>query len=83
MKYIQKHDFSDPYFTVYGQNRIRIFPYLDRVGDFDQIRENTYLILSIYAKIRIREMPYFGKFHTVFMCYVTASFEEERQYLEN
>ena len=32
--------------------------------------------------MRIREIPYFGIFHAVFLCYVTASFEEELQHLE-
>ena len=57
--------FSDPYFPVYGQNRIRIFPYLDRIGGFVQIQENTDTILPTYGKIRIRQSPYFGVFHTV------------------
>ena len=57
--------FSDPCFPVYGQNRIRIFSYLDRIGDFVQIQENTDTILPTYGKIRIRQSPYFGVFHTV------------------
>ena len=43
------------YFSVYGQNGIRIFPNL----------ENTHTILPKYGKIRIREIPYFGIFHAV------------------
>ena len=43
------------YFSVYGQNGIRIFPNL----------ENTHTILPKYGKIRIRESPYFGIFHAV------------------
>ena len=46
-----KYGFSDPYFPVYG--------------DSVQIRENTDRILHKYGKIRIRESPYFGIFHTV------------------
>ena len=42
--------FSDPYFPVYKQNRIRIFQYKDRIVD---------------GKIRIRGNPYFGIFYAV------------------
>ena len=65
VKYAEIRDFSNPYFPVCGQNRIRIFSYLDRIGDSVQIRENTDTILPTYGKIRIREIPYFGIFHAV------------------
>ena len=65
VKYAKIRAFSDPYFPQYGQNRIRIFPYLDRIRDSVQIRENTDTILPTYEKMRIRESPYFGIFHTV------------------
>ena len=65
MKYTEIRAVSDLYFTVCGQNRIRIFPYLDRISDSVQIRENTDAILPTYGKIRIRESPYFGIFHAV------------------
>ena len=45
-----------PYFFVYRQNRVRIF----------QIRKNKDTILSIYGKIEIREIPYFGIFQAVY-----------------
>ena len=60
MKNAEKWAFRDPYFHVYGQNRQRIFPYLDRFFDSVKIRENTDMILSIYGKLRIRESPCFG-----------------------
>ena len=54
--------FSDSSFPLHGQNRIRIFPYLDRFSNSAQIRENMDMILSIYGKIPIRESPYFDIF---------------------
>ena len=45
--------FSDAYFLLYGHNPIRIFPYLDRIGDSFQIREKTDTILPTYWKNRI------------------------------
>ena len=51
--------------SVYGQNHILIFPYLDRIRESDQIWENVDTIPSIYRKIRIMESPCFGIFHTV------------------
>ena len=60
--------FSDPYFPVYGQNRIRIFPYLDRIEDSVQLRENTDTILLTYGKIRLekaRISANIGIFHAV------------------
>ena len=65
MKYTERQAFSDPYFSIYGQNHIRIFPYLDRIGDFLQMRESMDTILPTYRKIRIGESPYFGIFHAV------------------
>ena len=32
MKNVKIRPFSDPYFSVYGQNRIRIFSHLNRQG---------------------------------------------------
>ena len=33
VKYAIIQAFSDPYFLVFGQKRIRIFPYLDRISE--------------------------------------------------
>ena len=52
--------FCDPYFLVYGQNRIRRFVYMDRILEFVHMRENKGTILSIYGKIRIRKSTHFG-----------------------
>ena len=65
MKYTEIRAFSDPYFSIYRQNRVRIFPYLDRIGDSVQMRESTDTILPLYRKMRIRESPYFGIFNAV------------------
>ena len=67
MKYAEIRAFSDPYFPVYGENLIRIFSYLNRIGDSGsaQIRENTDTILFTYGKTRVRESPYFDIFHAV------------------
>ena len=62
-RYIKVRAFSDPYFTVYGQNRI--FPFLDRIRDSVEIQENTDTILPIYGEMRTTESPYFGIFHKV------------------
>ena len=56
VKYSKIRTFSDPYFPVYRQNRVRIF----------KIRENTDIILSLYGKIQIRESPYFCIFQAVY-----------------
>ena len=50
MKYAKIRAFSDSYFPICGQTYIRIFPYLDRIFDSAQTRENTDTILSIYGK---------------------------------
>ena len=60
MKFTEIQTFCYLYFLVDGQNRIRTFSYLDRIGDSVQIWENRDTILSICGKIRIRESPYFG-----------------------
>ena len=65
VKHAEIRAFFDPYFSVYEQNHIRIFPYLDRIGESVQIRKNADTILSIYRKIRIRESLYFGIFYTM------------------
>ena len=52
MKYAEIRASSDPLFPVYGQNRIRIFPYLRY--DSVHIRENT-----------DQESPHFGIFYEV------------------
>ena len=52
MKYDKIWAFSDSYFPVYGQNHIRIFPYLDRITDSAQIQENMDTILPTYGKIQ-------------------------------
>ena len=62
VKYVEIRTFSCPCFPGYGQNRIRIFPY---ICDSVHIRENTDTIPLIYGKIRIRESPDFGVFHAV------------------
>ena len=64
--------FSDPYFPVYGQNRIRIFPYLVRIGNSVQIQENTVMILETYGKIRSRESL------ANLVCFNTKSKNQER-----
>ena len=51
---------------VYGQNHISIFPYLVRFFDSVQIRMD--MILSIYGKIRTREIPYFGIIYALLFC---------------
>ena len=50
LKYAQIGAFSDPYFPVYGQNHIRIFPYWAELES-----------MSKYGKIRIRFCPYAAK----------------------
>ena len=52
--------FCYPDFLVYGQNRIRIFLYMDRMLEFVHIREKKDTILFIYGKIRMRESLRFG-----------------------
>ena len=54
--------FSDTYFPVYRQNRIRISQNIDRIYN---IPENADTILSIYRKIRTRENPCIDIFHPV------------------
>ena len=54
--------FSDTYFPVYRQNRIRISQRIDRIYD---IPENADTVLSIYGKIRTTENPYIDIFHPV------------------
>ena len=56
VRYVKERAFSDPYFPVYGQNRI---------FDSFQIRENADAILSIHGEIRIGESPYFDISHAV------------------
>ena len=51
VKYPEIQAFFDPYFPVYGQNRIRIFQYLDRIRDSVQMRENTDTILPTYKPV--------------------------------
>ena len=60
--------FSDMYFPLHGQNRIRISPYM---GIIYKIRKNKDTIMSIYGKLRTRESRYFKIFHPV--CFVTIS----------
>ena len=38
-RYIEMRASSDPYFPLYGQNRI--FPYLDRIGDTEILRKHV------------------------------------------
>ena len=52
--------FCYPDFLVYGQNRIRIFLYMDRMLEFVHIRGKKDTILFIYGKIRMRESLRFG-----------------------
>ena len=56
VRYVKERAFPDPYFPVYGQNRI---------FDSFQIRENADTILSIHGKIRIEGSPYFDISHAV------------------
>ena len=56
VRYVKERAFPDPYFPVYGQNRI---------FDSFQIRENADAILSIHGEIRIGESPYFDISHAV------------------
>ena len=42
--------FPDPYFTLYGQNRIRLFQHMDKIVD---------------REIRIRGNPWFDIFYAV------------------
>lgn len=55
MKYAKVRAFSDPYFTIFGQNR--------RFEDSVQIRENKDTILS--NLIMIKESPYLSTFLSV------------------
>ena len=66
MKNAKIQAFSDLYFSVYGQNRILIFPYFDRFSDFLQKQENADTLLSIYGKKWIKEILYFGIFYVLF-----------------
>ena len=40
MKNDEIQAFSNPYFPIYEQNHIHIFPYLDRISDFVLMQEN-------------------------------------------
>ena len=64
----QNTGFSWSVFSVYGQNRVRIFPYLDRFSNSFQILENANMILSIYGKIRFWGSPYLGIFYALISC---------------
>ena len=68
MKNAEIRAFLDPYFSVYGRNLIRIFPYLVRFSDSVQIWENTNLTMSIHGKVRIRKSLCFGIFYALFFC---------------
>ena len=50
VKYAEMQDFFDTFFLAYGQNRIRVSPYKDRV---------------VVRKIRIGRSRYFGIFYAV------------------
>ena len=62
-RYVEIRAFSDPFFTVYAQNRI--FPFLDRIKDSVEIQENTDILLSINGEIQTTESQYSGIFYTV------------------
>ena len=54
--------FSGPYFAVYGENHVCIFPY---IVDSVHRCKNTDTILSIDGKTCIRESLDFGIIHAV------------------
>ena len=58
MKYIEIQTFCDLYFLVYGQNRIRIFPYLDAIANSVQIQKNADMILPLYGKVQKKPYGY-------------------------
>ena len=58
MKYAKIRGFSNTYFPVYQQNRIRTFPYMDKIYD-------------IRAKIRMRFCLYMEKYGPEKACYST------------
>ena len=59
-KYAEIRAFSDLYFPVYGQKRIRIFSHMARIGDirdFADIRKNTDQRTSVFRYTLLGETP--------------------------
>ena len=63
MKYAEIQTCSNVYPPVCGQNRFRIFLFLDRIPISVQIWENADAILVIYRKMQVRESLYLDLFH--------------------
>ena len=76
MKYVKIRGFSGPYFPVYRQKRIRIFP---NIVDSFLKQGNTDVILSIYGKIGIRESPDFGVFHAMTLIWLELEKKKKKK----
>ena len=50
VEYSRMRAFVDLHFPAYGQNCIRILPYIDRIADSVHIRENTDTICPYVGK---------------------------------
>ena len=56
--------FSHPYFPVFVQNCICIFPYMDKLEDSVHIQETLDTILSIYEKMPITKSWHLKLYYT-------------------